>query len=287
VIIVRICGGLGNQMFRYAYAKSLKSRGYDVKLDIKYYNKRRIEHNVYHLDKFNINLDISSVTENQKIKNDTYVYRLLNKFGFKFSNIIKNDDFVFDRKYLNVDDNKYIDGYFQNENYFKDIRSDLISDFTNSVDLDIFSKNIEKKILKSERNCSLHVRRGDYTLDVNKKFQGLCNLDYYQKALDIMNNNVGDLNYYVFSDDMSWCKKNLQLKNVTYVDTNSIRLPHDDLYLMSLCQYNIIANSTFSWWAAWLNTYNQKIVIAPKIWFSGNKDKSRRYEIACDDWITI
>ena len=70
MIIVRICGGLGNQMFRYAYAKSLKSRGYDVKLDIRYYNKRRIEHNVYHLDKFNINLDISSETENQEIKNN-------------------------------------------------------------------------------------------------------------------------------------------------------------------------------------------------------------------------
>jgi len=95
-----------------------------------------------------------------------------------------------------------------------------------------------------------------------------------------MREKCGEVNFFVFSDDILWVKKNLKIKNATYIDQQVI--PHEDLHLMSLCRHNITANSSFSWWAAWLNQHKNKIVIAPKQWF-----ESKESEVACENWIKI
>jgi hypothetical protein len=127
----------------------------------------------------------------------------------------------------------------------------------------------------------LHIRRGDYISDKKaNSVHGTCDLSYYKKATELICAKFNDAHFFVFSDDISWAKENLNINNTTYIDHKTI--PHEDIHLMSLCKHNITANSSFSWWGAWLNQYSKKTVIAPKQWFI-NKEN----EVACESWIKL
>lgn len=146
----------------------------------------------------------------------------------------------------------------------------------------------ENKIISDEirktNSVSLHIRRGDYiTSKITNKFHGTCCLGYYKKAMKLINKKVKNPKYFVFSDDIYWVKKNLEIKNAFYVDDNVGDKSYIDMQLMSMCKHNIIANSSFSWWAAWLNNNPNKIVIAPKKWF--NDPGMDTTDLISEEWI--
>jgi hypothetical protein len=267
MVIVRILGGLGNQMFQYAYAKSLTHKGFKVQIDISRFKSYKL-HGGYHLDQFNIDLETSS-----------QLPVLLSKIGLKKS--IKEKSLLFDENLLKVDKNAFIKGYFQTEKYFSDIRDILLKQFTIKGELSSSTKAIKNQINSCEVSCSLHIRRGDYISDKKaNKVHGTCDIAYYQKAISYISDQHKNVHFFVFSDDIAWVKSNLNIENATFIDHKAI--PHEDQYLMSLCKHNITANSSFSWWGAWLNQHQEKIVVAPKQWFVEKEN-----EVACKSWIKL
>jgi len=267
MIVVRIFGGLGNQLFQYAYAKSLAAKGYDVKIDIAAFKNYKL-HGGYQLHEFKIDLKTASPAESW-----------FAKYFFNFPK--KEKSLLFQEDFLKPIKNKYIKGYFETEKYFEDIRPILLKQFVVKKQLASSTIQYLKEITIKKNACSLHIQKGDNIFDQKtKQIHGVCDLNYYKEAIKLMREKCGEVNFFVFSDDILWVKKNLKIKNATYIDQQVI--PHEDLHLMSLCRHNITANSSFSWWAAWLNQHKNKIVIAPKQWF-----ESKESEVACENWIKI
>ena len=275
MIIVRIIGGLGNQLFQYAMARSISEKlGIEFKLDISGFENYKL-HNGYRLNQFNIIENIATNEEIKKFRGYEGIFRrILNKLGL---DIKRPESYYQEKFYMRYNegvfsDNFYFDGYWQNCRYFEDIREILLKELT--------PKNISnqaKLYLKTidENSVSIHIRRGDYL-----KLQNIYNIlsvDYYQEAIKILTKTHKNLNFFVFSDDIEWCKNNLNIE-ATYIEkTTDI----DDVFLMSKMGFNIISNSTFSWWGAWLNE-NNKIVITPKKWF--NKKERQNLNINCLNW---
>lgn len=267
MIIVRIVGGLGNQMFQYAYAKALQEKGYQVKIDLSKFKKYKL-HGGYQLNQFKIDLEPSSSLS-----------KFVTRFGFRTS--VKEKSLVFSPKFLKISKRKYIKGYFQTEKYFATTRTILLKQFVVKKELANSTIHYLREITIQKNACSLHIRRGDYISDKKaNSVHGTCDLQYYKEAIKLIRNKFKDSHFFIFSDDISWAIKNLTIKNVTYIEHTVI--PHEDMHLMSLCKHNITANSSFSWWGAWLNQYENKTVIAPKNWFV-----SRENEVACANWIQL
>ncbi len=267
MIIVRIVGGLGNQMFQYAYAKSLQQKGFDVQIDTSKFKTYKL-HGGYQLDKYNIDLKVAGIIP-------TFLSLV------KIKKNVKEKNLLFNENLFNLKGNEFVKGYFQTEKYFKEIREILLEQFQksrkNTESTDIFSK----QILGTTHSCSLHVRRGDYVSNSkNHTIHGVCDLDYYNRAIEFILSKEKQTTFFIFSDDILWAKENLKIENAIFVDHKCT--PHEDIYLMSLCKNNITANSSFSWWGAWLNKNKEKIVISPKQWYV-----SKKTNIICDDWIKL
>lgn len=285
MVIVKIIGGLGNQMFLYAYAKALQQRGYEVKIDVSAFETYGLHE--YGLDKYNIHLDASTKEENNKFYKNNIVSKILRRVGLDFSKKIQEKSLLFDNKFLSININSYIKGYFQSEKYFNDIREIILNEFTINSDISDYTKELENQIINSKNSCSLHIRRGDFINSTNINIHGSCDLAYYKKAIQYLEEKVQDVHYFIFSDDIAWVKENLVIENATYIENKEKRIPHEDMYLMHLSQHNIIANSSFSWWGAWLNQNEEKIVIAPKRWFADNELEKQSQDIVCQDWVKI
>ncbi len=286
MVIVKIIGGLGNQLFQYAYAKSLQLKGYDVKIDISAFNEYKL-HGGYQLDKYKISLISSKDYENKQFYSRKLFSKILYKLNLKRKNIHKESNLLFDSSLLQIRDNTYMEGYFQSEKYFNNIRNVLLEECTIKAKLSDYALKIKQDIESFNNSCSIHVRRGDFTNKDNKNIHGSCSLEYYRNAIDYMEKKYNNMKYYIFSDDISWCKENLKIKNIEYIDCVENRIPHEDIYLMSLCKHNIIANSSFSWWGAWLNKNKDKIVISPKRWFTSNYLQEQSKDIMCESWIKL
>jgi hypothetical protein len=143
--------------------------------------------------------------------------------------------------------------------------------------------------IKNSNSISIHIRRGDYVSNQHTNdIHGLCSLDYFYKSVQYMNSKIYNPIYFIFSDDMDWVKKNFNTENLKYkfIETN-MNQNHLDLILMSYCKHNIISNSSFSWWGAWLNININKIVIAPKIWFANKKMNNLISDLIPNNWITL
>ena len=286
MVIVRINGGLGNQMFQYAMAKSFAKNRNDIfKMDISFYPKQTLRK--YELNLFYVKEDIAADKENIMLRGqEGLYYKIRKKLNIPLKRpstyIRETLNFNIEKEVSYPKENIYLDGIWQNEKYFFNIRKELISDFTPKIHLGTEAKSYIEEIQK-KNSISLHVRRGDYIAnDHTKSFHGVCNIEYYKKAIEYIVSNVPQPKFYIFSDDMQWCKKNFSfLENKVYVDKTANAI--EDLELMKNCKHNIIANSTFSWWGAWLNNFNNKIVITPKIWWEAKP----KQHIAPEKWIKL
>ena len=286
MVIVKIIGGLGNQMFQYAYAKALHQKGYIVKIDLSAFKTYNL-HGGYQLDKYQIDLEASTKKENDKFRKNTFSSKILRRLGIDFSKMSQEKNLLFDNRFLEIENNNYIEGYFQCEKYFKSIREIILKQFTANQEVSDYTKEIENKIKNSQSSCSLHIRRGDFVNNTNISIHGVCDIEYYMKAIQFLEEKVANLNYFIFSDDIEWVKDNLAIENAIYIESKEKRIPHEDIYLMSLCSHNIIANSSFSWWGAWLNQNENKIVIAPKRWFADDEMQKQADDIVCEEWIKL
>ena len=282
MIITKIYGGLGNQMFQYALGRSLSSyQNVDLKLDISSFENYKL-HNGYRLNKFNILENLANTKEIKELKgNNNLIIRFLrNRHIFhKKTYYPEKERTVFD-PYVFKKSKIYLAGYWQNSNYFQRIREILIKEFTLKDNLSSSAKIILNNILKNN-SVSIHVRRGDY---LNHSEIGVLDTEYYRKAIQYIKDIISeDLFFFVFSDDISWCKKYIRfMENVHFVENTKNEL--EDLCLMKNCKNNITANSSFSWWGAWLNTNKNKVVISPDKWVTYNP---KNHKWVPDDWITL
>lgn len=261
--IVSIAGGLGNQMFQYAYYLSLISNSDHNNINIFYIAPYR-RHNGYELDKvFNIK---KSPISNMSVR---IVKKLFAMLVEKNCNINFGSYEGFKRNFYRPI--IYHTGYWQSELYFKNIESVIRKQFIFNEKI-FLPKNLEIiKKMNTQQSVSIHVRMGDYESDPGAKsvHGGICTIEYYKKAIQTIQKKVsGNLYFYIFTDDIEWVKSNLFLDNAIIVDWNRKKDSWQDMMLMSYCKNNIIANSSFSWWGAWLNSYENKIVIAPSKWFN-------------------
>lgn len=289
MIIVNIIGGLGNQMFQYAFYKALLVKGIEVKVDISCFKDYKV-HNGYELERiFNINpvkATMQQCYDLGKPRNDIF-HKILRKIGFS---VKKNsyyeqgaiESFQYIPEKYDFTKNMYLNGYWANPKWFSDIDKDIRNDFTFLNPINDENKRVEEDILNSN-SVSLHVRRGDYLkYDI---YQGICTIeDYYSKAIRYIRERVENAKFFIFSNDIKYCKNNLSIENIRYISNNVGLNSYKDMYLMTKCKHNIVANSTFSFWGGYLNNNNYKIVICPHKFLNLDYDKE---DIFPDNWIKI
>ncbi|HAH32832.1 MAG TPA: alpha-1,2-fucosyltransferase [Elusimicrobia bacterium] len=272
MIIVKLVGGLGNQMFQYALGRRLSVKNnLPLKFDISYLGKANRPF-TYRLEHLNTAGTVATAGEIARLKCGSGLKAVIaGLLGYpRYSDrYVKENGLRFQESVLNLKGGAYLDGYWGNEKYFTDIRDILLAEFTVKAALDGENKRIAE-LIAATNSVSLHVRRGDYVSDPGAaRVLGTCPLDYYSKAVELICAKAPDPHFFVFSDDQAWVKDNIKiaLHQVTYVDHNDGEHEFEDLRLMTLCRHNIIANSSFSWWGAWLNKKNHKTVLAPAKWF--------------------
>lgn len=276
MIIVELLGGLGNQMFQYATGRGVALRaGLELKLDISGYAKQNLR--TYRLGVFNIveqfatDAEIYRVKPRRRLSLNWLRYRLSRLFvPFHRRAIIVERTLNFDPDVLRIRRSAYLAGFWQSDRYFADISEQIRADFTFREPPSPQNQALLHEIEATE-SVSVHVRRGDYAADPKvNRYHGLLGVDYYQAATARLMTSVAAPHFYVFSDDIPWVKQALSLPApVTYVEHNGAAADHEDLRLMSRCKHHIIANSSFSWWGAWLAAHPGQIVIAPRRWFTG------------------
>jgi len=293
MVIVKLQGGLGNQMFQYAAGKGL-SHCSPVYIDHRFLDENQIDKQHFTARKYELQLfkNIKAVKATAKqlaiFNNNSFYHRLYRRF-FKtvISRQIENEYIDFEKTYgkpVNI----YLDGYFQSEKYFRHLRSQLLADFEFPA-LDTDNDNIRKKIEASSNAVSIHVRRGDYLKSPEVyKIHGVLEVQYYQQALSLLKAKYADLTLFVFSDDIDWAMKNLNLNNypTCYVSGNQSGNSWKDMALMSYCKHHIIANSSFSWWGAWLSKSNGE-VFAPDNWFNASNVKFNIHDFIPANWHII
>ncbi len=289
MIIVNLIGGLGNQMFQYAVGKFVARRNQtELKFDITGFANYKLH--AYSLGHFNVKENFATAKEITWFKKyqrkKGRVWFLYNRLIANQSIYVQERGFPFNTKILDLKKSAYLDGYWQTEKYFKEIEDVIRSEFTVKTNLAGKNKVAAEEIEKTN-SVSLHVRRADYvTNQITNSHHGTCDPVYYKKAVSIITQKVHTPHFFVFSDDMDWAKKNIILDYpTTYVDHNNAATNYEDLRLMYMCKHNIIANSSFSWWGAWLNGNPQKIVIAPERWFLTDKMDTR--DLIPDTWTKI
>lgn len=291
MIVSKLIGGLGNQMFQYAAGKSLAlKRNVDVKVDVTELHENagnKFTQRKFELDVFNSNIQIASAHEADisKFKKLNKVSESIQKiFPFLFSSLYfveRGSQFNLD--FFNSPKQCYLNGFWQSQLYFIDFEKEIRKDFTFNESIIQLNELYSEKI-NAVNSVSIHVRRGDYVSSSEaNKFHGLCSLDYYNSAVNFMRDKQSQIELFIFSDDIDWCKQNFKYDvPINFIETNNA---HHDLYLMTQCKHNIIANSSFSWWGAWLNNNAKKLIIAPKQWFVDTSVNTKN--IIPESWIKI
>ncbi len=286
MIITQLAGGLGNQMFQYALGQTLALKNHDtLKLDIRNYTPDNTFRS-YKLKHFAITAAIATPEEIARIKRDwPVISRFVRAFKIR---ILRQESVSFKPAILEKTGDQYLEGYWQSERYFQDSASVIRRDFTLKEPLGPGAATVAAQIAATAAPVSLHVRRGDYASDakVNAMF-GTCSPNYYRRALKLIRERVPTAHFFVFSDDIEWVKQQLELgPDAVFVSNKTTLQDYEELYLMSLCHHHIIANSSFSWWGAWLDPRPDKIVIAPRVWFHGTNPKMYR-DIVPTSWIKL
>jgi hypothetical protein len=283
----QLMGGIGNQMFQYAAARSLSiTRSLSVRFF--YFDSYPFATRELLLDKFALELEMADQSERNRIdtlKSDRV--EALARYGNTFpqSLMIERTQFVYDDQFFHAPDNTVLIGYWQNEFYFKRFAGEIRRLFTLKDATNKRCQEISKLIESKRCSVSVHIRRGDYALHKEiYAVHGLCPMEYYCKALQILRERLSGINLFLFSDDIAWVESNFDVLGLPFdIVDPSHSDPQEDLVLMSLCKHHIIANSSFSWWGAWLNPSPAKIVIAPRRWMTAQYD----LPIICSNWIKV
>lgn len=293
MIIVRLCGGLGNQMFQYAAGLAAASRnGSEVKFDTEWFDATCLHQGLELRRVFGLELPEASSTDLRKVLGvcaRPAVRRLLSRRLLRVlrpKSLLIEPHFHYWAGFEALLNDVYLDGYWQSEKYFSAIADTIRQRFR-------FIEPLEPRnaaLLDEMQACvsvSLHIRRGDFVSDPRvRRVHGVDLSEYYPAAVATMVEKVGPERFYVFSDDPQWVHAHLRLPvPYTVVDHNRGAASYRDMQLMSACRYHIIANSSFSWWGAWLNPRPDKIVIAPRRWFNVNRFDTR--DLYCPGWIVL
>jgi hypothetical protein len=289
MIITKLMGGLGNQMFQFAAAKSLAvKKKTDVKLDLSFFDvnvtgthtKRNYELSIFKNFPIASGEDINAFNIWEKNK----FLRLANKIfpALQTHRIYREKNFSYDHTFFSWKANTYLIGYWQSEKYFSSIANTVQTEFTFPEYNSLYAGAIKN----CSSSVSIHIRRGDY---INKpasvNFHHSCSMEYYYKAVNIMASKVANPVFFVFSDDIVWVLQNFKIDFPTHYCSQPSTADYIDMQLMSLCQHNIIANSSFSWWSAWLNANSSKFIIAPSKWF--NDDSIDTRDLVPASWTQI
>jgi len=269
MIIINLTGGLGNQMFQYAFGRYLSIKH---KTELKYHFTNALFNTQrgFALDIFNIQAteatrkDLEMFGIMQNIYFNRILYLLDDRYHIQFNSHIVTDRFpyTFNGLFRNTSNNAYLQGYWADERYFEGIEKFLHEDFTLKDKLDVMNQKIIEQ-MKKTNSVSIHVRRGDYITNKANipKFLGA---SYYLDAIKKIEKKEENPFYFIFSDDIAWCRKQFtQLNNVLFVSHNTGINSYKDMILMSNCKHNIIANSTFSLWGAWINSNKNKLITKP------------------------
>ena len=283
MILVKLMGGMGNQMFQYAMARTLSHR-HNCRLFIdkslcaeaERLTSSGLSLRPFGLDVFNIQGQIvndEACHRTLKIRKENRLRRsaalMFCRVANNFSNcwrvlIYERKDVAFDKSLLRLPDNVVLQGYFPSYKYFRGIEDVIRRDFAFTVEPDEQNQKMIE-LISSSNSISVHLRRGDYISNEKTRGKfGVCNLTYYEKAIDYFIKTVEEPRIFIFTNDPDYAEDNLKINYPSiYVTHNSGRKSFEDMRLMSLCRHNIIANSSFSWWGAWINKNPDKIVIAP------------------------
>ncbi|CAN5348742.1 alpha-1,2-fucosyltransferase [soil metagenome] len=270
MIIVELVGGLGNQLFQYAIGRSLaEARQTTMKLDKSPFATYKLH--AYSLNHFSVDAMPASASEVARFHGPGLGNRLrrlpARLTGNPYRIVTERLQFTYDPSLLPESRNLYLRGYWQTEEYFRHVEPMLRAELTIRTPPDRENAALAADIAQANAVC-IHVRRGDYVANAQtNSVHGACSLDYYRAAIKRMTETVTDPKFFVFSDDPDWTRANLQFDHLaTFVSHNAADRNYEDLRLMSLCKHFIIANSTFSWWGAWLSGNETKTVIAPMKW---------------------
>lgn len=287
MVIVELSGGLGNQMFQYALYLKLKSLGKDVEIDTSLCNSQDASRYQKLADAFGIELEPIPVKEANRIRGFAVggskvvnlFYRLTKskKITIYEDKIDDYQDCIFEL------DDVLLSGYWQSEQYFASIKDEIKKAFTFHYISDENQKLAQK--MCDENSVSIHIRRTDYLNDTNRLIYGdICTENYYENAIKYMRSHLDSPIFYVFSDDVEWIKNSsIITDDMIIVENNNYDKSYQDMFLISSCKNNVIANSTFSWWGAYLKT-NVGLVVCPSRWLN-NHDVIDN--IVCANWVRI
>lgn len=263
-------------MFQYAAARALAIRKETpLKLDVSEFASY-ILHQGFELNRiFTCSVDIASAKDLRNMLGWQASARVRNSLSRFNLNVLKSRKLVAEPSFSywkgidEVPDDCYLTGYWQSEKYFSSFADQIRSDFTFREPMNELNAIAVEKIL-SVNSVSLHVRRGDYIANKNaNSTHGLCSIEYYMNSINYISENIQNPKFFIFSDDIEWARENLKINNpCDYIDFNNGSESYNDMRLMSLCRHHIIANSSFSWWGAWLNPSSTKLVVAPSPWFA-------------------
>jgi hypothetical protein len=290
MIIVKLIGGLGNQMFQYAFGYQLaKLSATQLKLDVAGFEQYKLHKVAIHHLNTSFEQAVMDNTVVNKLTSAHGIRSLLKKYGLVKPKIKiiteKGQGFQADLVSAYNED-VYFDGFWQSEKYFQGAE-DEIRERLQVITPPSPSNQQFLSTIKNVNAVSVHIRRADYVTNTKTlSFHGVCSMDYYQQAADIIKSKISDPVFFIFSDDIEWAKANINFNTTQhFADMNNADTNYEDLRLMYSCKHHIIANSSFSWWGAWLNPAKEKIVIAPQKWF--NHPGSDSSDIIPASWIKI
>lgn len=292
-IYVEICGGLANQMFQYAAGRALADHlGQPLRLDLSAF--RSYETWPYQLDLFQLRAEPAEDGEVAPLKRrkgrlQRFALRCAGHRGGRLlRKVFREPHWHFTPELFDQAAPILLQGYWQSPRYFDHLRDELLQTFTLRQPLSSYSQGMQRQI-SAETAVSIHVRRGDYVANSSAaKVHGACDLDYYRRAVDLMSRLDPDARYFIFSDDIAFVRETFDFcPNRVIVDGNQ-DAGHEDMSLMRGCNHHIIANSSFSWWGAWLGEHSDKTVIAPRKWFAEEVLHQRyTFDLYPEDWITL
>lgn len=281
MVTVRLLGGLGNQMFQYAAGRAIAHRRRtSLALDLRGFPDH--DNRVFCLGAFKITARLTSggLMRFGRLRGLCSRVRIP---GFPY--VWLERQYTFDASVLQAPGNLYLSGYWASEKYFRDAEDVIRREFEFKDEMDDRNAEVAAAI-QSVNSVSVHVRRGDYVANpAYTKTHGTCSLEYYRKAAGMLASQIPDPHFFVFSDDPDWTRANLTFDGpTTFITHNPPERGHEDMRLMSLCRNHIIANSTFSWWGAWLSKAGG-IVVAPRTWFDSGPWDPR--DVVPERWLRV